>query len=91
MVDDDPRRVRYARVTPEGLAGTVEVSVLSESAAGTDVRVTYDLTALTAHAVDDLAQFTTDYDAEIAGWATDIADSLAHPDGGPRLGHHGQP
>ena len=52
MVDHEPRRVRYTRATPEGLAGTVEVSVISEDAAGTDVRVTYDMTALTDHALD---------------------------------------
>jgi len=79
MVDHEPRRVRYARVTPEGLAGTVEVSVVSEDATGTDVRVTYDLTALTQHAVDELEGFSAGYDAEIASWGVHIAESLDGP------------
>jgi hypothetical protein len=77
MVDDTPQRVRYARVTPGGLAGTVEVAVLSSSAGSTDLRVTYDLTALGDDAVGELDRFAAGYDAMIATWAEDIADTLA--------------
>jgi hypothetical protein len=77
MVDHSRHGVRYVRVTPDGLAGTVEVRTLSGSIADTQLRVTYDLTALTDDAVDELARFAANYDAEIASWASIIADSLA--------------
>jgi hypothetical protein len=79
MVDHSADRVRYARFTPGALAGTVEVQTLSGSATGTDVRVTYDLTALTDDAALELARFEAGYDAEIATWAREIAESLARP------------
>jgi hypothetical protein len=76
MVDHSPDRVRYVRVTPDGLAGTVEVRALSASGPETRLRVTYDLTALSGHAVAELARFAAGYDAEIATWAEDIAESV---------------
>ena len=79
MVDHTADRVRYARVTPDGLAGTVEVSALSGSSTGTQLRVTYDFTALTDDAADELARFAAGYHAEIATWERHIADSLTRP------------
>jgi hypothetical protein len=76
MVDHGPDWVRYARVTPDALAGTIEVRALCATGAGTDLRVTYDLTALTPHAITELARFAAQYDAEIATRAQDIAESL---------------
>lgn len=77
MVDHNRHGVRYVRVTPDGLAGTVEVHTLGGSTADTQLRVTYDLTALTDDAVDELARFAAGYHAEIAGWASTIAESIA--------------
>lgn len=77
IVDHEPGRIRYARVTPHGLAGTVDVRALSGSRAGTAVRVTYDLTALTDAAIDELAGFAAGYHAWIDTWASDIDESLA--------------
>ena len=77
MADHQPDRVRYARVTPHALAGTVEVRALSRTRTGTTVRVTYDLTALTDAATGELAAFAAGYHAEIDTWASDITDSLA--------------
>jgi len=77
IVDQEPDRIRYARITPHGLAGTVEVRALSGSHADTTVRVTYDLTALTDAAIGELAGFAAGYHAEIDTWASDIAESLA--------------
>jgi hypothetical protein len=77
MVDHSPDRVRYARVTPGGLAGTVEVRVLSSTGSCTDVRVTYDLTAVTDDAARELAACAAGYDGEIADWARDIAESVS--------------
>jgi hypothetical protein len=77
IVDHESHRIRCARVTPHHLAGTVEVRALSRSPAGTAVRVTYDLTALTDAATGELAGFAAGYHAEIDTWASDITDSLA--------------
>jgi hypothetical protein len=77
MVDSSADRVRYARVTPGVLAGTVEVQTLAGAANGTDVGVTYELTALTDAGAVELARFEAGYDAEIGAWAADIADGLA--------------
>jgi hypothetical protein len=84
IVDHEPDRIRYARITPHGLAGTVEVRALSGSHADTTVRVTYDLTALTDAAIGELAGFAAGYDAEIDTWASDIAESLARRGTAPR-------
>jgi hypothetical protein len=79
MVDQDPNRVRYARLTSHTVAGTVEVRVLAGTAEGTDLRVSYDLTALTDDARHELARFAAGYAAEIATWASDITKSLTAP------------
>jgi hypothetical protein len=76
MVDHEPDRVRYARVTPGRLAGTAEVRALPASGATTNVRVTYDLSALSEDGARELARFAAHYHAEIARWADDIAQSL---------------
>jgi hypothetical protein len=76
IVDADAHRLRYARITPDGLAGTVEVRVRTGTGNSTTVQVTYDLTALTDAATDELAEFSSGYHAEIGTWAIDIAKSL---------------
>ena len=83
IVDQEPDRIRYARVTPHGLAGTVEVRAQSGSHADTAVAVTYDLTALTGAATGELAGFAAGYHAEIDTWASDIAESLARRGAAP--------
>jgi hypothetical protein len=77
IVDQEPDRLRYVRVTPDGLAGTVDVRVHAGSSSSTTVQVTYDLTALTDAAADELAEFAAGYQTEIGTWAIDIAQSLA--------------
>ena len=87
MVDHDHDHVRYARLTSDALAGTVEVRALAGTGEGTDVRVTYDLTALTDDARHELARLEAGYPAEIATWASDITKSLTPPrDNGPSHG-----
>ena len=77
IVDQESHRLRYARVTPDGLAGTVDVRVRAGSPNSTTVQVTYDLTALTGAAADELAEFAAGYQTEIGTWAIAIAESLA--------------
>lgn len=75
MVDHGPERVRYARV--EGMtAGTVAVEVVESRGRSTQVRVTYDLTALTRAGETWLDAFDADYDADIGEWAAAIAAAL---------------
>jgi hypothetical protein len=76
MVDHGPERVVcYARV--EGMtAGTVAVEVVESRGRSTQVRVTYDLTALTRAGETWLDAFDADYDADIGEWAAAIAAAL---------------
>jgi hypothetical protein len=68
VLDRRDDAIRYARITPGHLAGTVEVR-LGEGAA----EVTYDLTALTPDAVPELEAFAAGYDAFMAEWERAIA------------------
>ena len=73
MVDHAPDAVRYARVAHGMTAGTVAVDFVGSHNDATRLRVTYDVTALTAAGEAWLAEFDVGYDAEIASWATQIA------------------
>jgi hypothetical protein len=64
--------IRYARVTPGQLAGTVEVRLRPGEA-----EVTYDLTALNDHAQSELEHFAAGYEGFMAGWERAIADADA--------------
>jgi hypothetical protein len=81
MVDQGPGNVRYARVTEGMTAGTVAVDVVGSSEGSTEVRVTYDLTSLTAAGDTWLDAFAAEYEASIGGWATEIAAALQHLEG----------
>lgn len=76
MVDQGPESVRYARVTESMTAGTVEVELVKPGTHSTQVRVTYDLTALTPAGERWLEDFGAHYDAAIGEWATEIAAAL---------------
>jgi len=68
-----PSSIRYARVTPNVHAGTVEVRC-KRVAGATRAHVTYDLTALGDP--DTLDRFAGDFDAMLAEWERLIAASL---------------
>lgn len=76
MVDHEPTRVRYTRVTPEVQAGTVTVAVVDSDERSSTVEVTYDLTALSPSGEDALDRFAQGYDAEIRDWRTAIVQAL---------------
>jgi hypothetical protein len=63
-VDQEPRRRRYARVTPGVHAGTVEVRCEPDGA-HTRAHVTYELTALEP---DALSGFADGYEGMLAEW-----------------------
>lgn len=78
MVDHRPDCIRYARTTAGLTAGTIAIDVVATTQDETWVRVTYDLTALSAAGEAWLADFEAGYDAEIASWAEDIAWAIEH-------------
>lgn len=80
MVDQEPGRVRYARVTKGMTAGTVAVDVVGSREHSTEVRVTYDLTSLTPAGERWLDGFDSHYEAAIGSWATESADALQRGD-----------
>jgi hypothetical protein len=73
VVDHRPDGLRYAHVTHGMTAGTVAIDAVASLNDATRVRVTYDLTALSAAGETWLAAFDAAYDTEIASWATAIA------------------
>jgi hypothetical protein len=78
VVDRTPgRHIRYARVIPGHNAGTVTVTV-DDAEGYSDVTVTYELTALTAAAAQQLNEFAADYPTFLHSWQNAIAASLCH-------------
>lgn len=72
VVDREPGvRMRYARIAP-ATAGTVEV-VLEAADGGSEVTVTYQLTALTEAARPELAAFADGYAEFLGEWRDAIA------------------
>lgn len=70
------RLIKYARVVANRHAGTVEVR-LEAKKKGSLVMVSYDLTALTQSAADDLETFALVYDAFLQAWEESIRLCLA--------------
>lgn len=72
-----PTQVSYARFTPGDRTGTVSVT-LHAHGEGSDVEVSYDLTALTPEAEHDLQQFADGYAAYLQSWQSAISEYLTH-------------
>jgi hypothetical protein len=73
------RRVRYARVVPGDNAGTVTVELAGRAGGDSDVKVTYELTALTESAAQDLRGFAVRYPDMLRHWADAITAALTNP------------
>ncbi len=67
--------VRYARVTPDVMAGTVTVRCSPDGEA-TAAEVTYALTALSPEGEERLEAFAEGFQAEIDGWGAAIGERL---------------
>lgn len=76
VIDQRTEGIRYARVVDGMTAGTIAVDVLGSSENATQLRVTYDLTALTDAGETWLEAFDAHYESEIAAWSTAIAAAL---------------
>ena len=81
------RSISYARVTPGQQAGSVTVTV-TPSGDGSEVEVTYQLTALTGGDSDKLREFADGYPAYLRSWQEAIEASLRRRPvpPGPRAG-----
>jgi hypothetical protein len=79
--DEHGLHARYARIAPGTHAGTVDVLARRDGAGGTEVEVTYELTALTDEGNRQLAAFDAPAYADmLAGWERRIEDAdLAYP------------
>jgi uncharacterized protein YndB with AHSA1/START domain len=73
------RRIRYARVIPGDNAGTVTVELTGDAVGTSDVKVTYELTALTASAAEGLRNFAARYPDMLRQWAGAITAALTDP------------
>ena len=71
------KRISYARVTPDDRAGSVTV-VLSADGQHSEVEVTYQLTALSEPASQELSEFADGYPAYLRSWQEAINALLHH-------------
>lgn len=71
------RRIGFTRVTPGHQAGTVTVCLAAAADGGSEVEVTYRLTALSDGAGRHLAEFADGYDGYLRSWEEAIAALLA--------------
>ena len=69
--------MRYARVAPERIAGTIDVTCHSVSADETRVTVTYDVTSLGPEGSAFVAELSAGYDAFLESWRQEILGGLA--------------
>jgi hypothetical protein len=76
IVDQSPEGIRYARVVAGMTAGTIAVEVLGSANGATRVRVTYDLTALSAAGSTWLEAFSKHYETGIEEWSHAIDAAL---------------
>lgn len=79
--DAEALHARYARIAPGSRAGTVEVKVRADGSGGSEVEVTYELTALTDAGNDELEAFDEQaYERMLADWERMIRDAkLEYP------------
>jgi hypothetical protein len=71
--------MRYARVAPGRIAGTVSVSC-APSPEGTQVRVTYDVTSLGPEGAEFVRELESGYHGFMESWREEIVKGVALPD-----------
>ena len=79
--DAEALHARYARIAPDTRAGTVEVFARAAGAGGTEVEVSYELTALTDAGYEQLADFDDDaFQRMLGDWERMIREAnLEYP------------
>jgi hypothetical protein len=73
---EEGRHISYARVIPQVNAGTVSVT-LEPGDGGSEVTVTYDLTALSGIGERQLETFAAEYPGYLGSWQDDIEGALS--------------
>jgi hypothetical protein len=68
--------MRYARVAPGRIAGTVSVRCTLSSHGETEVTVTYDVTSLGPEGAAFVKELEAGYDAFLAHWRVEILGCL---------------
>lgn len=79
VVEQTERRVRYARTNPARAAGLVTVEAVDDGPRATQVRVSYDLTALSEDGAAWLDSFAAGYDDYIGEWGRLVATVSTRP------------
>ena len=69
--------MRYARVAPGRVAGTIAVACAAVAPGETEVTVTYDVTSLGPEGAAFVEELQGGYDAFLAGWREEILAALA--------------
>jgi hypothetical protein len=78
VVERRPDGMRYARVAPGHIAGTIDVTCTPLDD-GTDVRVVYDVTSLGPEGIDFVRELESGYDAFMSSWREEILAGVALP------------
>jgi hypothetical protein len=68
--------MRYARVAPGRIAGTIDVSCVPSASAATDVTVVYDVTSLSPDGAAFIEELRAGYDGFLEGWRQEIVGML---------------
>jgi hypothetical protein len=69
--------MRYARVAPGRIAGTISVACAAVAPGETEVTVTYDVTSLGPEGAAFVEELERGYDAFLAGWREEIVAAVA--------------
>jgi hypothetical protein len=69
--------MRYARIAPGRIAGTISVSCAASSPAETEVAVTYDVTSLGPEGAEFVEGLRDGYDEFLESWRQEILDGLS--------------
>jgi hypothetical protein len=72
VIDRQSDALRYARVAPDRIAGTVAVTCAQEEEGTTRVTVTYDVTSLGPEGTSFVNELKTNFDTFLAHWREHI-------------------
>ena len=68
--------MRYARVAPERIAGTIDVTCLPSASDETEVSVTYDVTSLSTEGTAFVNELEASFDSFLDGWREELVHGV---------------
>ena len=71
--------LRYARIAPDRIAGTVSVHCAPAAGGETRVTVVYDVTSLSPEGAAFVRELESGFDAFMDGWRNEIVEGLTAP------------